>query len=144
MVVQVGIKHHLLATTNLSLGCQLKSPEEYRETRIAHMDQTRTSNRSSAIKNNDLTSIHQSPINLKYPHVFFIRNQCTQSWKKGHQSKRVDILTDVPKIEKYRISQKRDSFLIGRFFGQRTCYDTYVHLTHVIIKFINTMKYDGL
>ena len=54
----VGTKHHLLATTNLSLGCQLKSTQTHWETRIAHMNQSKILNQPSATKDND--NIHSS------------------------------------------------------------------------------------
>ena len=49
---------------NLSLGCQLKSTQTHRETRIARMDQSRISNRSSAIKDNYI--IHPSISDQSY------------------------------------------------------------------------------
>ena len=64
LFVRVATKHHLLATTNFSLGCQLKRTQTHRETRIAHMDQSTISNRCSAIKDND--NIHPSISDQSY------------------------------------------------------------------------------
>ena len=71
--------------------------------------------------------IHQSPINLSYPpinltypHVFLLRNECAQSWKKDRPSKKGHIFRNMlPKIEKYAISQKRNSFVIGNFYRSK-------------------------
>ena len=64
--------------------------------------------------------IPQSPIDLKYPHAFFIRNKCVQSRKKGRQSKSVPVFERFSEIEKYTISEKENSFLIGKFYQSKS------------------------
>ena len=55
--------------------------------------------------------IHQSAINLVYPHVLFIRNKYAQSWKKGRQSKRAHVSTHVSQNREIYIFSKEKFFI---------------------------------
>ena len=112
---------------------QLKSTQTHRKTRIAHMDQWRISNHSSAIKDND--NIHLSISDQSYisTRVFYKKQICAKLEEGSSVLNGTCFDLWFPNWEIYNFS-KRNSSWSGSFFGQRNWYDTYVSLTHVIIE----------
>ena len=95
------------------------------------MDQSIISNRSSAIKDND--NIHSSISDQSYISTWETNTRKTERRAvslKGHMFRLM-----FPKIEKYIFLKREILYWSGSSFGQRTWYDTYVILTHVIIEF---------
>ena len=130
----VGTRHHLLATTNLLLGCQLKNTQTHRETRIAHMDQSRISNRSSTVKDND--NIHSSIPDQSYisTRVFYEKQMHAKLEEGPSFLKGTCFDLCFPKLRNIQFLKRKIISWSWSSFGQRTWYYTYVPLTHVIIE----------